>query len=421
NTISKGQLVQETLKDEHIRSPCPQPNRNIRRKSQSRRSVNLTVCVFSLIGFELSTTEECTLLLQLKKPWRNQESISKCLEIGCGPGDITKDILLPSLGSSAHIIGVDISEPMVKYANEKYGDEKRLQFEVLDIETKNLPKKYISEFDHIFSFHTLHWCSDIRHVLKNIYQMLQPNGFAFLQIVAAQDYLDIMGKLIRDIRFAQYVPEHIRNILPYQEFNNTRKGFKELLQSEGFTVHHCSLRNEVDFEEKAEPFIGMNKAKIPKIDGRDMWPALVSERFSLRQEVLINIDDIAGYSAIRRGNFKYVDGETQLRSNWIGDSGKSPNENRPSYDPEKVLHSKAGIAIAQITNARISERKRRNVIERLEENILTSHKILQLRHQAEIHCNVTEQEKINYGTTEQRKTRSAGESNILEQYLELLV
>lgn len=59
--------------------------------------------------------------------------------------------------------GTDISENMIEYANETFNsDKKRLQFEVLDIETKNLPKKYISEFDHVYSFHTLMWCNDIR-------------------------------------------------------------------------------------------------------------------------------------------------------------------------------------------------------------------------------------------------------------------
>jgi hypothetical protein len=59
-------------------------------------------------------------------------------------------------------VGTDISQSMIEYANMTYRDEKRLGFEVLDIQTKNLPEKYISEFDHIFSFHTLHWCYDIR-------------------------------------------------------------------------------------------------------------------------------------------------------------------------------------------------------------------------------------------------------------------
>ncbi|TGZ48754.1 Uncharacterized protein DBV15_06800 [Temnothorax longispinosus] len=86
----------------------------------------------------------------------------KCMDIGCGPGDITKDFLLPNLSLDAQIIGTDISDSMIKYANKTFKDEKRLHFEVLDIQTKNLPKKYISEFNHIFLFHSLHWCNDIR-------------------------------------------------------------------------------------------------------------------------------------------------------------------------------------------------------------------------------------------------------------------
>lgn len=29
----------------------------------------------------------------------------KCMDVGCGPGDITKDFLLPVLGTNAQIIG----------------------------------------------------------------------------------------------------------------------------------------------------------------------------------------------------------------------------------------------------------------------------------------------------------------------------
>jgi len=57
---------------------------------------------------------------------------------------------------------MDISEDMIKYANENNTNKKRIKFEVLDMETKNLPEKYVSKFDYIFSFHAIHWCKDIR-------------------------------------------------------------------------------------------------------------------------------------------------------------------------------------------------------------------------------------------------------------------
>jgi len=59
-------------------------------------------------------------------------------------------------------VGTDISENMIEFAKKTYSNEKQLKFEVLDIQTKNLPEKYISEFDHIFSFHALNWCYNFR-------------------------------------------------------------------------------------------------------------------------------------------------------------------------------------------------------------------------------------------------------------------
>ncbi|EFN86143.1 Trypsin eta [Harpegnathos saltator] len=86
----------------------------------------------------------------------------KCMDIGCGPGDITRNILLPVLHPKTTMIGTDISEDMIQYASKKHGDKARITFKVLDIQTKYLPKEYISEFNHVFSFHALHWCNDIR-------------------------------------------------------------------------------------------------------------------------------------------------------------------------------------------------------------------------------------------------------------------
>lgn len=61
-----------------------------------------------------------------------------------------------------HHAGIDISEDMIKFANKNYCKSERLTFEVLDIQTRNLHEKYINAFDHIFSFHALHWCKDFR-------------------------------------------------------------------------------------------------------------------------------------------------------------------------------------------------------------------------------------------------------------------
>ncbi|XP_050463223.1 juvenile hormone acid O-methyltransferase-like [Cataglyphis hispanica] len=166
----------------------------------------------------------------------------KCMDVGCGPGDITKDILLPALNPNAVILGTDISEDMIEFAKKTHGSNKRLKFEVLDIQTKNLPKKYISGFDYIFSFYTLHWCYDIRQAFENIYDMLRPGGNILVNLVAFHDIHDIMNNLLRDIRFAPYIHDIKNYTAPYNNSSYPHKELKNILKNIGFKVCHCSLR-----------------------------------------------------------------------------------------------------------------------------------------------------------------------------------
>ncbi|EFN75189.1 arylsulfatase B isoform X2 [Harpegnathos saltator] len=129
---------------------------------------------------------------------------------------------------------------------------------------------------------------------------------------------------------------------------------------------------------------GGNKEEIGTIDGLDMWETIVYGDCSPRKEVLINIDDICDSEAIRIGKYKYVRGESKKNNDWVGDSGRNSSEQRPPYSPETVLNSKVGIAIASLPG-------NNNVA-------LTSAKMLELRQQAEVHCNVTEEEKVQCDT-----------------------
>ncbi|XP_014482174.1 PREDICTED: juvenile hormone acid O-methyltransferase-like, partial [Dinoponera quadriceps] len=78
----------------------------------------------------------------------------KCMDVGCGPGSTTRYMLLLALDPKAVLIGTDISEIMITHANEVYGVEERLKFEILDIETKHSPEKYLTKYDYVFLFHT---------------------------------------------------------------------------------------------------------------------------------------------------------------------------------------------------------------------------------------------------------------------------
>ncbi|XP_070163058.1 juvenile hormone acid O-methyltransferase-like [Polyergus mexicanus] len=178
----------------------------------------------------------------------------KCMDVGCGPGDITKYILLPVLNPNAVIIGTDISEDAIEFAKKTYGNE-RLIFKVLDIQTKDLPEKYISGFDHIFSFHTLHWCYDIQQAFENIYRMIRPGGNILMNLVASNDVFNIIKILAQDVRFAPYIQDVRKYVSPFNDSSNPRKQLREILKTIGFEICQCSLREMTYFSKDFSNFI----------------------------------------------------------------------------------------------------------------------------------------------------------------------
>ncbi|XP_050458199.1 juvenile hormone acid O-methyltransferase-like isoform X1 [Cataglyphis hispanica] len=199
----------------------------------------------------------------------------KCMDVGCGPGDITKDILLRALNPNAVIIGTDISKDMIEYAKKNNSNE-RLKFEVLDIQTKNLPEKYISGFDHIFSFHALNWCYDIRQAFENIYHMIRPDGNILMNLVASHDIYNIINILARDIRFAPYIQDIRNYVSPFNDSCCPRKELRKILKSIGFEVFHCSLRETTYSSKDFNNFISSIISIYPFFD---KMPRDVQEEF----------------------------------------------------------------------------------------------------------------------------------------------
>jgi len=105
--------------------------------------------------------------------WKQDEVI---LEIGCGPGDMTNDILYRVLQNKIkQLVSVDKSAKMIEYANKTYGCSK-LNFKVLDIECTNNCDSYSNCFDKIFSFFCFHWVNNLLDGFNNMHLMLKHGG-----------------------------------------------------------------------------------------------------------------------------------------------------------------------------------------------------------------------------------------------------
>ncbi|KAM0726390.1 Juvenile hormone acid O-methyltransferase [Formica fusca] len=128
----------------------------------------------------------------------------KCMEINCGSGYTTRYCLLPKLQPRSTIIGTDSSITMIEYARRNYRNNGQIDFKVLDIQTEHLPEEYIGQFDHIFSFPTVHARTNIFQEFENVYKMLKPGGSFHMCIVTIHDAFSLYRRMVNHPTFGSY-------------------------------------------------------------------------------------------------------------------------------------------------------------------------------------------------------------------------
>lgn len=84
------------------------------------------------------------------------------LDIGCGDGSVTREVLYPYLEDHLEkLMAVDLSEEMISYAKEN-NDLDRITYKPVDLDNEEDVRNLGMKFDHIFSFYCIHWIADQR-------------------------------------------------------------------------------------------------------------------------------------------------------------------------------------------------------------------------------------------------------------------
>jgi len=99
------------------------------------------------------------------------------LDIGSADGTFTEVIVNHS--KAAKVIGIDILESSVKYANKRFKKDKRMEFLVAD--AQYLPFKK-NRFQAVFCLEALEHIFDPQKVLSEIKRVLKPNGYLIILV-----------------------------------------------------------------------------------------------------------------------------------------------------------------------------------------------------------------------------------------------
>lgn len=122
------------------------------------------------------------------------------LDAGCGPGDVTAEVVLPFLPENfKRLVGADISIEMVEFCRKTHKHPK-LSFEQfnIELELEKQPFSSIEPFDHIVSFYCMHFVQNQKLCLENLNKLLKPGKYSFLLRVFVQFYIKYV-KIVRKV------------------------------------------------------------------------------------------------------------------------------------------------------------------------------------------------------------------------------
>ncbi len=155
------------------------------------------------------------------------------LDLGCGPGHITREIRAITLGK---VVGIDPSEGMIKKAREKNKDLD-ITFEIKSAEELD----YIEEFDVIFSNSAFQWFKDPKKAIRNCYRALRNGGKIGIQAPAKKIYSPNFIEAINEIK----KNKRTRGIFSYFKnpwfFLETERDYKLFFEEYGFQINFVKI------------------------------------------------------------------------------------------------------------------------------------------------------------------------------------
>lgn len=184
--------------------------------------------------------------------WNRPNGNESLLDIGCGPGNVTMQFILPLLPDTySRLVATDISKDMIEYAKNNFNHQpKKISFQVLDIGDANAVNQFLTlngTFDYITSFYCLHWLLDQYQTFQNIYNLLAPGGECFIVLVAKSPIFEFFEIQSKKDSFCDIIKDYKKYMSPYQYSDDIQYEVSNTLQSVGYSRFKVEVQDSNDY------------------------------------------------------------------------------------------------------------------------------------------------------------------------------
>ncbi|XP_077529677.1 juvenile hormone acid O-methyltransferase-like [Haemaphysalis longicornis] len=133
------------------------------------------------------------------------------LDVGCGPGNFTKEMLLPfSRPDTSRIVAVDRSHHAVEYAKMNLSHN-RIAYDVFDVEDDDFTTLFsrYGAFDRVYSFFTFHYVTHVAKAYRNVAGLLKAGGSCAVVSIICADAIDVWDTVYRMGQWKQMIDPRV--------------------------------------------------------------------------------------------------------------------------------------------------------------------------------------------------------------------
>jgi len=140
---------------------------------------------------------------------RNVDENKLLLEIGCGPGIYTKELI----DMGFRVLAIDLSWKMLTEAkNAVNGKNNKIFADFIQAEVSLIPLKH-SSIDAVLCIGVLAYVDDLSATLEEIYKVLKPGGYAILQMSNKYSPAEIENRIIQYIKNKRCIVQDKKMVL----------------------------------------------------------------------------------------------------------------------------------------------------------------------------------------------------------------
>ncbi|XP_040065941.1 juvenile hormone acid O-methyltransferase-like [Ixodes scapularis] len=197
-----------------------------------------------------------------RRPTASQQFI----DLGCGPGDSTREDLLPRCQPCRRIVATDISRQMIEYA-EKHFAHPQIAYEVHDVESdiSGLVQKY-GKFERVYSFMALNWARDTTAAYRNVAGLMTDDGECLLVVAARVILYRVWRRIVELDRWKKYKKIVERSFPPTQDMEDRSSLLSymhSVLASANLKPYTCEVLSINACLDKLQPLIEASLPVMP--------------------------------------------------------------------------------------------------------------------------------------------------------------